>query len=197
MTATAAADLHRPKSNVTSYVYDGFGDRIQQASPDSGTTVFYFDPDSTSPKSPSPSPTTPTTRSTVCRRATYPADSSLNVALIYDSPGHGYGVGHLTGVTDAAGSLARLGPARPADHATPAPSPATTTPAATPMKAPGGLRQHHLRQLRLADRYGRDAAGPDHDTSPTPRPATARPISPPPRPTCPSARSNPSPTATA
>jgi YD repeat-containing protein len=31
--------------NTTSYVYDGFNDRIQTASPDSGTSVFYVDGD--------------------------------------------------------------------------------------------------------------------------------------------------------
>ena len=31
--------------NTTSYVYDGFGDAIQQASPDTGTTVYHFDAD--------------------------------------------------------------------------------------------------------------------------------------------------------
>ena len=55
--------------NTTSYVYDGFGDRTQTASPDSGTTVYHYDPDrnltqrvhARQPRSP---PTIPMTRST-------------------------------------------------------------------------------------------------------------------------------------
>ena len=38
---------------------------------------------------------------------TYPADSTLNVSIFYDSAGHGYGVGRLTGTTDQSGSLSR------------------------------------------------------------------------------------------
>jgi RHS repeat-associated protein len=96
------------KSNATSYVYDGWGDIIQQASPDSGTTIYYYDKDSnvTTKKDASIQYTSatydalerPLTR-------TYPADSSLNVAFTYDQSGHGSGVGHLTSVTDQAGSL--------------------------------------------------------------------------------------------
>ena len=81
---------------------------IQQASPDSGTTVFWYDKDSnvTTKKDASVQYTSatydaldrPLTR-------TYPADSSLNVAFTYDQSGHGSGVGHLTSVTDQAGSL--------------------------------------------------------------------------------------------
>jgi len=35
-----------PKGNLTSYVYNGFGDAIQQTSPDAGTTIYFYDPDS-------------------------------------------------------------------------------------------------------------------------------------------------------
>ncbi len=39
---------------------------------------------------------------------TYPADSTLNVAYTYDqATGHGFGVGRLTSLTDASGSLSR------------------------------------------------------------------------------------------
>ena len=38
---------------------------------------------------------------------TYPAGSTLNVAYAYDQSGHGFGVGRLTSLTDAAGSLSR------------------------------------------------------------------------------------------
>ncbi len=53
------------KGNTTSYVYDGFGEAIQQISPDSGTPCSGSTRTATSANSPpSPSPTTPTTRST-------------------------------------------------------------------------------------------------------------------------------------
>ena len=50
--STVTYDAHdRPvtikdkNGNVTSYVYDGFGDLIEQVSPDSGTTVYHYDAD--------------------------------------------------------------------------------------------------------------------------------------------------------
>jgi len=38
---------------------------------------------------------------------TFPADSAENVTYTYDQSGHGDGVGRLTSVTDAAGTLSR------------------------------------------------------------------------------------------
>jgi YD repeat-containing protein len=38
---------------------------------------------------------------------TFPADSAENVAYTYDQSGHGSGIGRLTSVTDAAGTLSR------------------------------------------------------------------------------------------
>jgi RHS repeat-associated protein len=96
------------KSNTTSYVYDGWGDMIQQASPDSGTTVYYYDKDgNVTTKKDASVQYTSATYDALDRplTRTYPADSSLNVAYTYDQSGHGSGVGHLTSVTDQAGSL--------------------------------------------------------------------------------------------
>ena len=87
-------------------LYDGFGDRISQVSPDSGTSVFWFDPDSNVTKQ-SAFAVTNYTYDALDRLLTraYPADSTLNVSQTYDQSGHGSGVGHLTSVTDQAGSL--------------------------------------------------------------------------------------------
>ena len=38
---------------------------------------------------------------------TFPLDRKENVTYTYDQSGHGYGIGRLTSVTDAAGSLSR------------------------------------------------------------------------------------------
>jgi RHS repeat-associated protein len=38
---------------------------------------------------------------------TYPNDASENVAYTYDQAGHGFGIGHLTSLKDAAGTLSR------------------------------------------------------------------------------------------
>ena len=99
-----------PKSNATSYVYDGWGDMIQQASPDSGTTIYYYDPDgNVTTKEDASIHYTSATYDALDRplTRTYPADSSLNVAFTYDQTGHGKGIGHLTSLTDQAGSLSR------------------------------------------------------------------------------------------
>ncbi len=34
-----------PRGNITSYVYDGFGDTIQQNSPNTLKTIFWYDAD--------------------------------------------------------------------------------------------------------------------------------------------------------
>lgn len=96
--------------NTTTYVYNGFGDRIQQASPDSGTTVYHYDSDGNlTSKTDAASVVTNYTYDVLDRRATvaYPADSTENVTFTYDQTGHGSGIGRLTSVTDAAGTLGR------------------------------------------------------------------------------------------
>jgi RHS repeat-associated protein len=112
-TVTITYDAHdRPltvkdgKTNTTTYVYDGFGEAISQVSPDSGTSVFWFDKDGNVSKQ-SAFAVTNYTYDALDRLLTraYPADSTLNVALIYDQSGHGSGVGQLTSLTDQAGSL--------------------------------------------------------------------------------------------
>jgi RHS repeat-associated protein len=99
-----------PNGNATSYVYDGFGDAIQQANPDSGTTVYHYDPDrNLISQTDAASVVTNLTYDALDRIKTrkYPADATLNIAFTYDQAGHGKGIGRLTSLTDAAGSLSR------------------------------------------------------------------------------------------
>lgn len=96
--------------HTTAYTYDGFGDLIQQASPDSGTTVFYYDLDGNlKQKVDAAGIVTNHTYDALDRilTTTYPADAAENVAFTYDQPGHGFGIGRLTGMTDQMGSLSR------------------------------------------------------------------------------------------
>jgi RHS repeat-associated protein len=90
-------------------VYDGFGDRIQVASPDSGTTVFHFDPDGNLTQKLTPSSLTATYTYDAMDRmktAAFTGDTTLNQTLTYDQTGHGFGIGRLTSVTDQVGTLA-------------------------------------------------------------------------------------------
>ncbi len=99
-------------NNATSYVRNGFGNVIQQTSPDSGVTVFHYDGDGNmTSKTDALQIVTNQTFDALDRplTTTYPAHTSENVAYTYDQAGQGFsfGVGHLTSVTDAAGSLTR------------------------------------------------------------------------------------------
>ena len=99
-------------SHTTSYVYDGFGDVIQQTSPDTSTTVYHYDNNGNlTSKTDTASVVTNQTFDKLDRVLTtsYPADSTLNVAYTYDQTGTGFsfGIGRLTSLTDAAGSLTR------------------------------------------------------------------------------------------
>jgi RHS repeat-associated protein len=98
------------KGNQTTYVYDGFGDTIQQNSPDSLKTILYYDGDSNvtgiNQSGINYSSATYDKLDRLTGR-TYSGDSSLNTTIYYDSSGHGYGVGHMTGGTDKVGSFSR------------------------------------------------------------------------------------------
>lgn len=101
-----------PNNNVTSFVYDGFGDTIQQASPDSGTTIYHFDSDGNLTSKTDALLVVTNNSFDVLDRlltTTYPADPAENVAYTYDQTGagFGFGIGRLTSLTDAAGSLTR------------------------------------------------------------------------------------------
>lgn len=116
---TPAYDTHNriisvtdANKNATSYIRDGFGDVIQQTSPDSGITVFHYDGDANlTSKTDALSSVTNQTFDALDRPLTtaYPSDTAENVAYTYDQTGTGFsfGIGRLTSVTDAAGSLTR------------------------------------------------------------------------------------------
>jgi len=98
--------------NMTAYIRDGFGDVIQQTSPDSGVAVFHYDADANlTSKTDALGIVTNQNFDALDRplTTTYPADAPENVSYTYDQTGIGFsfGVGRLTSVTDAAGSLTR------------------------------------------------------------------------------------------
>jgi RHS repeat-associated protein len=98
------------KGNSTTYVYDGFGDTILQNSPDSLKTILYYDGDANvtgvNQSGINYSSVTYDKLDRLTTR-TYSGDSTLNVSILYDSSGHGFGVGHMTSLTDKVGSLSR------------------------------------------------------------------------------------------
>ena len=97
-----------PNGGVTTYVYDGFGDVIERVSPDSGTSVFHYDPDGNlTQRVDGAGAVANYTYDALDRVKTvaYPADAAENAAYTYDQGS--LGIGRLTGVTDAAGTLAR------------------------------------------------------------------------------------------
>jgi RHS repeat-associated protein len=96
---------------VTTYVYDGFGDAIEQMSPDSGTAIYYYDADGNLTQSVDGANATANFTYDPLDRVlttTYPSDASENVTYTYDQPGHGAGIGRLTSLQDAAGRLSRF-----------------------------------------------------------------------------------------
>jgi RHS repeat-associated protein len=102
--------VQTPNGATTGYVYDGFGDVIQETSPDRGTTVYRYDADANLTQRIDGAGAIMNQTFDVLDRpvtTTYPADSSLNVAYIYDETGHSFGIGRLTSVTDASGTLRR------------------------------------------------------------------------------------------
>jgi len=111
-----------PNNGLTTYVYDGFGDVIQRISPDTGKTVYYYDlagnltqrvnyglAGGLTKRVNTIVATANYTYDALGRvlTATYPSDAAENVAYNYDQSGHGFGVGRLTSVTDAVGTLSR------------------------------------------------------------------------------------------
>jgi RHS repeat-associated protein len=99
-----------PTGVATAYVYDGFGDVIQESNPNTGTAVYYYD--STGNRIERVAATGAVTQYTYdalnrVLTMTFPSDSAENVAYTYDESGHGTGIGRLTSVADAAGTLSR------------------------------------------------------------------------------------------
>ena len=96
---------------TTNYVRNGFGEIIQESGPDVGTTVIVRDERGLATKITDP-------RGIVTllsydaggrlKTESYPADPSQNVNYSYDDTTNGNkGVGRLTGISDASGSLSR------------------------------------------------------------------------------------------
>lgn len=99
-----------PNGNTTSYTYDGFGDAIEEISPARGTTVYRYDLDGNlSQKIDARGAIASYSYDALDRitAVTYPGDSAENVAYTYDQSSGGFGIGRLTSVADAAGSLSR------------------------------------------------------------------------------------------
>ncbi len=96
-----------PRSLVTSYVYDGLDNLIQQSSPDSGVTVYQVDAAGNCTQQTDAAGNVVQLSYDALNRVTartYPNDAAENIAYAYDQPGGGYGIGRLTGVTDQSGS---------------------------------------------------------------------------------------------
>ena len=99
-----------PNGSVTTLVYDGFGDLIAYNSPDSGSTVYRYDADGNLTQRVDGAGAVENHSYDALDRllsTSYPAGPAENVAYTYDGPAAGFGIGRLTSVTDAAGSLAR------------------------------------------------------------------------------------------
>ena len=99
-----------PNGATTAYIYDGFGDVIERISPDSGITVYTYDADGNLTQKVDATGTVTNYSYDALDRVkttTYPANVGENVTYIYDQAGHGAGIGRLTTLTDAAGTLAR------------------------------------------------------------------------------------------
>src|SRR5262249_4417475 len=97
-----------PNGNMTTYVYDGFGDIIQRTSPDTGTTIYFYDLGGNLVQRVDAAGVVMNLTWDALDRVlttTYPTNASANVAYSYDESGPGFGIGRLTTVTDAAGTV--------------------------------------------------------------------------------------------
>jgi putative ABC transport system substrate-binding protein len=95
-----------PNTHQTRYVNDGFGDRIQEVSPDRGTTVYHYDlGGNLTQRIDGAGTVTNNTYDALDRilATSYPGGSAENVAYTYDSGTND--IGRLTSLTDAAGGL--------------------------------------------------------------------------------------------
>lgn len=99
-----------PRGVTTTYAYDGLGNLTQHNSPDSGVTTFVHDAaGNVTQSTDARGIVTNYTYDALNRVLTrsYPASSSLNVQYGYDSTAGGnHGIGRLTSMQDASGTLA-------------------------------------------------------------------------------------------
>ncbi len=99
-----------PNGNATKYTYDGFGDLMEQLSPDTGKTVFRYDADGNRVQSVDARGVVANYSFDALDRLTsitYPRAGAEDSVYSYDEAGHGFGIGRLTSVRDAAGTLSR------------------------------------------------------------------------------------------
>jgi len=99
-----------PNGATTTYIYNGFGEVIQQTSPDSGTTVYRYDAAGNLAQVTDGRGIVANYAYDAMRRRTaveFPGSPAENVKFTYDETGHGFGIGQLTTVQDAAGTLTR------------------------------------------------------------------------------------------
>ena len=83
---------------------------IQRVSPDSGTTVYHYDLDSNRTQKVDAAGAVANYTYDASDRLTaltYPGNAAENVTYTYDQSGFGFGIGRLTTVTDAVGTLSR------------------------------------------------------------------------------------------
>ncbi len=100
-----------PNGAATTYVYNGFGELIQQVSPDSGTTVYRYDSGGNLAQIVDGAGAIQNYTYDALDRVTsvsYPADAAENATYTYDEASGGFGIGHLTSMTDPAGTLSRV-----------------------------------------------------------------------------------------
>ncbi len=99
-----------PNGGSTTYTYDAFGDILREVSPARGTTTYAYDlAGNLTQKTDARGVVANYTYDALNRMTSvkYPAGSTENVTYVYDQSGHGFGVGRLTSITDAAGTLSR------------------------------------------------------------------------------------------
>ena len=97
-------DVTDPKGLNTDYSYDAFGDVTTQTSPDTGITAYTYDLDGNRLTKTDARGVTATYSYDALNRLTtisYP-DTNKDVTYSYDQ--NTYGIGHLSGMTDASGS---------------------------------------------------------------------------------------------
>jgi YD repeat-containing protein len=104
--------IQNGQGDTTTYVYDGFGDLLSKKGPRSGqvATLYAYDKNGNlTQKKDARLVIANYTYDVLDRQLTivYPASTTENVTNTYDQTGHGFGIGHLTSATDAAGTLTR------------------------------------------------------------------------------------------
>jgi RHS repeat-associated protein len=100
-----------PNGAATTYVYDGFGELIQKVSPDSGTSVYRYDAGGNLTQKVDGAGAIQNYSYDALDRVagvSYPANPAENVTCTYDEAGGGFGIGRLTSLIDAAGTLSRV-----------------------------------------------------------------------------------------